>query len=147
MQDIVSKILRIVIWTCCAIWLETEQMPFSQTGRRFRSAALHRIRFGTWGFVPMPYIYSETNESSKDWAQRRALLWSVTNSRQLHRKFISHEKNLSSITRQGPKSPKCAGGGPWRIESDYSYCMVGYNSAVPLLWFFWMSSLLENWIP
>ena len=32
------------------------------TGRRLRYAALHRIRFGTPSFVPMPYFYLETSE-------------------------------------------------------------------------------------
>ena len=32
---------------------ESEQTPLPRTGRRFRPAALHRIQFGTWGFVPM----------------------------------------------------------------------------------------------
>ena len=35
---------------------------FPRTGHQFRPAALHRIRFGTYGFVPMSYFYSETNK-------------------------------------------------------------------------------------
>ena len=31
----------------CAVRFESEQTPFPRTGRRLRSAALHRIRFGT----------------------------------------------------------------------------------------------------
>ena len=50
---------------------------------------MHRIRFETWGFVPMSYFYSETNELKKDWAKQWALPWLATNSRQFHRNFIS----------------------------------------------------------
>ena len=67
--DIVSKLLRAAISSRCAVRLESEQMPFPRTawtGRRLRSAALHRIRFGTCGFVPMSYFYSVTNERSQD---------------------------------------------------------------------------------
>ena len=42
--------------------LQAEQAPFPLTGRWLRSAALHRIRLGTCGIVPMLYVYSETNE-------------------------------------------------------------------------------------
>ena len=51
MPDIVSKHLRATLWNSCALQFESEQTPFSQTGHWLRSAALHRIRFGTWGFV------------------------------------------------------------------------------------------------
>ena len=57
--DLVSKLLRAAIWSRCAVWFESEQTPFPQTGRQFRPAALHRIRLGTCCFVPM---YSETND-------------------------------------------------------------------------------------
>ena len=62
MPDTVSKLLRAAIQSCCAVRFESEQTHFSQTGRRFESAALHRIRFGTHNFVPMSYFYEETNE-------------------------------------------------------------------------------------
>ena len=45
----------------CAVRFESEQTSFPRAGRRFRSAALHRIRFGTCCFVLMSYFYSETN--------------------------------------------------------------------------------------
>ena len=51
--DIVSKLLRATIWSHCAILFESEQTLVPMTGSQFRSAALHRIQFGTWGFVPM----------------------------------------------------------------------------------------------
>ena len=82
MPDIVStgKLLRAAIWSSCAVLLESEQHPFqvSQTGRRFRPAALHRIRYGTWGIVPISHFYSETNDWLQDWAKQWALLWSPT---------------------------------------------------------------------
>ena len=91
--DIVSKLLRAAIWSCCAVRFESEQTPFPRAGRRLRSAALHRIRFGTCGFVPMSYFYSETNEWSKDWVKLLARLWSATTSRRFHRKFhITYKK-------------------------------------------------------
>ena len=49
---IVSKLLRAAILSRCAVRFESEQTPFTRTGRRFRPAALHRIRFGTCCFVP-----------------------------------------------------------------------------------------------
>ena len=88
--DIVSKLLRAAIWSRCAVRFESEQTPFPRTGRRYRPAALHRIRFGTWGFVPMSYFNSETNEWSKDWAKRWARLWLAATSRQFHRNFKFH---------------------------------------------------------
>ena len=62
------------------------------TGPRLRFAALHRIEFRAYCFVPMSYFYSETNEWSQDWAKRWARLWSATTSRQFHRKFHFKKK-------------------------------------------------------
>ena len=45
---------------------------FPRTGHRLRSA-LHRIQFRTCCFVPMSYLYSETNEWLQDWAKQWAL--------------------------------------------------------------------------
>ena len=47
MPDIVSKLLRAAIWSCCAVLFESEQTPFPRTGRQLTSAALHRIWFRT----------------------------------------------------------------------------------------------------
>ena len=41
MPEIVFKLLRTAIWSGCAVPLESEQTPCSQTDPRFRSAALH----------------------------------------------------------------------------------------------------------
>ena len=84
--DVVSKLLRSVIWSLCAVQFES----FLQTGRWFRSAALqclHRIQFGTCGFVPVSKFYSETNEWSKNWAKLWVLLWSATSSPKFNQKF------------------------------------------------------------
>ena len=68
----------------------------SLTGRQQYKATLHRIWFGTCGFVPMSYFYSETNERSKQWA----LLCSITTSRQYHRKFhFTWQKSDSSLLK------------------------------------------------
>ena len=74
MLEIVSKLLRAAIWSCCAVQFKSEQTPFSRTGSWFRSAALHRIWFRICCFVPMSYFYSETNDWSKDWAKWGAAL-------------------------------------------------------------------------
>ena len=77
MPDIVSKLLRTAIWSSCAVQLESEhceQTPFPRTGHQLRSAALHRILFWTWGFDPISYFYSETNEWLQDWAKWWATL-------------------------------------------------------------------------
>ena len=59
MQEIFFKLLRTAISSRCAVRLESGQKLFSRKSRRFRSAALqclHRIRFGSCGFVHMPYF-------------------------------------------------------------------------------------------
>ena len=87
MPEIVSKLLHTAIWSCCAVQLESEQMPLMLTGSQFGSAALHRIQFATYWFVPMPYFYSETSAWWKDWAKQWALLRSVINYHQFHWTF------------------------------------------------------------
>ena len=37
MPDIASKLLHTPIWSCCAVWLESEQAPLSPTGCQCRS--------------------------------------------------------------------------------------------------------------
>ena len=61
MPDIISKLLRAAIWSCCAAQLESEQTPFCLTGSGFWSAALQKVGFRTCGFLPMSYFYLETN--------------------------------------------------------------------------------------
>ena len=73
MPKVLFKLFYTAIWSCCSVWLESEQTPFSLKCQ-FRSAAfnaLHRtcgIQSKTWGFIPIPYFYPETDEWSKDWA-------------------------------------------------------------------------------
>ena len=87
MPDIVSKLLHAAIWSSCAVQFESEQTPFPRIGHRLRSAALHRIRLGTWGFDPISYFYSETNEWFQHWAKQWAWLQSATTSCLFSRKF------------------------------------------------------------
>ena len=56
--DMVSKFLHAAISSRCAqaFWFQSAQTPISRTGRRFRSAALHRTRLGTCGFGPITYF-------------------------------------------------------------------------------------------
>ena len=75
MPEIVSKLssLCTTIWSCCAVWLESEQTPFSRTGSSclFRSAALHRFRFGTSWFVLCPiFTRDQCCEGLKDWEKQ-----------------------------------------------------------------------------
>ena len=58
-HDIVFKLLRAAIWSCCVVQLEFEQTPFPRTGRRLRSAAWNIIRLGTCGFDPMSYCFTQ----------------------------------------------------------------------------------------
>ena len=53
--DIVSNLLCAALWSSCAVLFKSEQMPFPQawTSHPLRSADLHRIQFGTCGFVPI----------------------------------------------------------------------------------------------
>ena len=63
--DIVSKVLRMAVWSSCALWLESEQEPFSRTDCWFRSAALHwhSIQFGICWFFSTPcFIQRPTND-------------------------------------------------------------------------------------
>ena len=95
MLEIISKLLCMAIWSHSAVLLESEQTPFARTCSQFRSAALHRIQFGIWGFVPMPYLDSETNEWSQalnikqsnhgGFSQQQVLAKTIEN-------FISHFK-------------------------------------------------------
>ena len=89
------------IWSRWAVRFESEQTPVPRTGRRFRPADLHRIRFGTCGFVPKSYFYSETNVWYKDGAKRWALLSGCFGRQQLLGNsieiFISHEKKKSLV--------------------------------------------------
>ena len=66
---VIFELLRAAMWSSWAVWFESEQMPFLRTCHWLRSAALHRIQFGTCCFGPMSYFYSQTNEWSKDWAK------------------------------------------------------------------------------
>ena len=92
MPDIVANLLHAAIWSRSTVLFKSEQTTFPWTACRLRSAALHRIRFGTCCFVPMSYFCSETNEWLQDWAKRSALLWSATTSGQFHENFISQWK-------------------------------------------------------
>ena len=49
----VQAFARLHLKSLCCLIFESEQTPFSRTDRRFRFSALHRIPFGTCGFVPM----------------------------------------------------------------------------------------------
>ena len=68
-SDIVSKLLdsAISVWSSCAVLFKSEQTPFPRTCHWFRSAALHRIQFGTC-----------SKEWLIDWAKWWLLLWSTT---------------------------------------------------------------------
>ena len=97
------------IWSRCAVRLKSEQTPFPQIGRRFRPAALHRIRFRTCSFVPMSYFYSESVRVRDQWMIER-LSEAMFGRQQLLPNsnmieiFISHEKKGDSLWRQcGPK--------------------------------------------
>ena len=68
---------------------------------RFRSTALHRIRFGTCCFVPLSYFYSEIDGWSKDWVKQWAQLWSATTFCQFHQKFYFTWKK--KVTRRCSK--------------------------------------------
>ena len=97
MPDIVSKILRAAIWSRCAVRFESEQTPFPRAGRRLRSAALHRIRFGTCGFVPMSYFTQRPMTDRKiERSYGRGFGWQqlLANSIEI---FISHEKKSDSL--------------------------------------------------
>ena len=74
MPDIVSKRLCAAI---CSIRIWADALLSDKSSIEI----LHRIRFGIYRIIPMSYFYSETNQRSKDWAKRCALLWSATTSR------------------------------------------------------------------
>ena len=67
--EIVSNRVLTAIGGCCAVLLDISccTVPFPRTDNWFRSAALHSIQFGTRGFVPVSYFYSENHEWLEDW--------------------------------------------------------------------------------
>ena len=104
--DIVSKLLRASIWSCCAVQLKSEQTNFSRTGHRLISAAfsaLHRTWFGTCGFLPMSYFYSESQRPINDRSMERINECGFGRQHPLANfieNFISHE---NKIARWGQK--------------------------------------------
>ena len=75
MPEIDFTLLHAAIWSSCAVLLESQQIPFSHTSHGLRPAALHRIRFATFCFVPMPYFSLDTNEYSNNWDE--TLKWAL----------------------------------------------------------------------
>ena len=99
MPDIVSKRLCAAI---CSIRIWADALLSDKSSIEI----LHRIRFGIYRIIPMSYFYSETNQRSKDWAKRCALLWSATTSRlritskissQFKKKWLVAAQYLQSI--------------------------------------------------
>ena len=58
MPDIVSKLLRATIWSCCAVLFESEQTPFPGTGR-ISFATYWAANFGCYQFRIIPDIISK----------------------------------------------------------------------------------------
>ena len=69
-----------------AVLFESEQTPFSLTDHEFKSVALHRILFWTCYFVAMPYLLRDQRMVER-LNEVMSTAWSVTSSRQFHRKF------------------------------------------------------------
>ena len=89
-----STLLCSTIWSGCAactcasaLQSQSGQIPSSWTGRRSRSASLHRMLIETCRLVPTTYLYSKTKANPKVWANPCALHWSVTHSCHLHWKM------------------------------------------------------------
>ena len=80
MPDTASKLLRTAVWSSCAVQFESEQAPW--TGHQFRSAAVHRIQFGTCCFIPMSYFYMTLSCGIALWSDcqstGRAWTWTQT---------------------------------------------------------------------
>ena len=78
--DIVSHLLCTTIWSGCAQGLESEHTPISWAGPvvYIKICCTAQIPSGTCMFVPMHYLYSETNKWCKDWVRQCVLLWSET---------------------------------------------------------------------
>ena len=96
-----DMLLHAAIWSCCADWFKSEQTPFSQAGRWFRCAALHRIQFGTCCFVPRPMTDQRLSK-----AMGAALFCNSIQNFILHekivtyrgRKFTKHQNLVDSWT-------------------------------------------------
>ena len=95
MPDIVSKLLCAAIWSCCAVWFESEQMTFSKTGCRLRSGALQMIQFGTRLqqavlLLCHNFTQSLSQRSINDWKiESMVQLWFVITSRSIEN-FLVH---------------------------------------------------------
>ena len=98
-QAIVHRHLKL---PCCLIGIWAHAL-FSD-----RSAALHRIHFGTCRFASVPSSYPQINEWLKDWAKQWAQIWSVTSSSKNPLKFyFTCQKNvLDWVTAQHLQSIK-----------------------------------------
>ena len=76
MPDTASKLLRTAVWSSCAVQFESEQAPW--TGHQFRSAAVHRIQFGTCCFIPMSYFYMTLSCGIALWSDCQSTGWAWT---------------------------------------------------------------------
>ena len=102
MPEILSNLLLNDTWSGSALFLESEQSPFSQTGRWFRSTA-ELLLCSEFNLELMDLFLSLSFtqcELSNDWERWWMLLWSVTSSSMIMNEIpISHEeqKNQSLL--------------------------------------------------
>ena len=138
--------LSTAIWDGCAVWLKSEQTLF-------QSAALHRIRFGTHWFVPMPYVYSRP---VNDWKIEQSNecgfgLWYVLAKSISHWKKIRCTAQILSLTSEMPcvcallsNQPKL---GQWLCSQTFD-CLLELPSEVMDRWtaeaWTWTSTLIRE---
>ena len=101
--DIVWKLLLAAIWSRWAVLFESEQTPFPRTGRRFRPAALHRIRLGTCCCSYVVFLLRD------QWlierlSEARGVALVGNNFSPIPSKFSFHMKK--NVSRSGPKFTK-----------------------------------------
>ena len=96
------------------------QTPCSWTGHQSRSAALHRTSFKILGFILIPFLYSETNEWSKDWAN----LWMVLKA---HLWFSHTEDKAKWSSQKRDSMTKGYGEGSGQGVSYVSWQLKEYN--------------------
>ena len=94
--DIVSKHLHIANCSSCAVQLKYVHTPFSRTGRWFRSAALHRIRFRTCCFFLIFFAQKPMNDLKFERSNEHGLVGnnfsSITSKISFHiKKFLQPE--------------------------------------------------------
>ena len=121
--DIISKLLRVAIWSSCAVWFKSEQTPFPLTGLQFRPTALHRIRNMLFCSNVIFFLRDQWLIDRLSEAMGAALVGKNFSPIQL--KFSFHMKKKGTCL--GPKLTK-----HWNLLSQYHKSGSMFSSSEPV---------------